>query len=730
MVEPWITFLVAIVYVSILFAVASYGDRVFATGPGRRQSKPNIYAFSLAVYCTTWTFFGSVGLASRSGLDFLAIYVGPIAIITLGFPLIQRIIKLSKEERITSVADFLGARYGKNIKVAAVAAIIAVIGTIPYIALQLKAISSSVDTLVISFENGFPSGSTRAGDISLIVAATLALFAVLFGTRHADATEHQNGLMLAIATESVIKLIAFVSVGIFVVWFMFDGMGDLLNKASDNPQINGILENGFDPGNFLILTFLSLTVFLLLPRQFHVAVVENNSPQELQRARWLFPLYLVAINLFVVPIAIAGIVTFGVTANADDYVLLLPIREEQRALGLLVFLGGLSAGTAMVVVACVALAIMISNDLVLPAILRTRARTGQREPSNMERNILNIRRTAIFGVLLLAFLYYKAADNSAALASIGLVSFAAISQLAPAFFGGLFWKKGNARGAILGMTTGFVVWTYCLLLPTLMSENTGFVVNGPWELAFLKPQNLFGLGLEPIANGVIWSLFFNSLAFVLGSQSRKSDPLEKMQAAVFVDYQSPASRSLDGGDRPIQVAELKEMLQRYIGTDRLDRSFDDYWKQNGRIRHDSENVDNNLLRFSEQLLASSIGASSSRLVHSLLLKRYDDIENSNLELLDEATRALQYNHDVLQTALDQLEQGITVFDGDYRLASWNRQFRKILNLPAKLGQAGVPLQKISEAVISANRIIEFDTSGDQLSQKLVEAKSSWQLRLP
>ncbi|MEL7429032.1 MAG: PAS-domain containing protein, partial [Pseudomonadota bacterium] len=730
MIQPWITFTVAILYLSALFVIASYGDRFFATANAKPKSKPNVYAFSLAVYCTTWTFFGSVGLAATSGLNFLAIYVGPILIITIGFPLVRRIIKLAKSERITSVADFLGARYGKNLRVAAVAAIIAVIGTIPYIALQLKAISSSVDTLLVQFNNGFPTGTASTGDISIIVALLLAVFAILFGTRHADATENQNGLMLAIATESVIKLIAFLCVGIFVTWFMFDGIGDLFSQAADNRQIQEMVSHGFDPGNFLILTFLSLSVFLLLPRQFHVAVVENNSIKELERAQWLFPLYLVAINLFVIPIALGGILTFGMTGNADDYVILLPIREEQRALGLLVFLGGLSAGTAMVVVACVALAIMISNDLVLPSILKTSEARDAAPVRNMERRILNIRRAAIFGVLILAYLYYKVADNSAALASIGLVSFAAIAQLAPSFFGGLFWKNANARGAIWGMVSGFLVWAYCMLAPTLLPVGSSFVSSGPFGLGFARPENLFGLGLEPIANGVIWSLVANTIAFVLGSRSRASDPQEKMQASVFVGYQVPNRRSAGIGNARLQVSELKSMLFRYIGETRVERSLNEYWKHRNRIRDDDLLVDDELLTFSEQLLASSIGASSSRLVHSLLLKRHDDIGDSNLELLDEATRALQFNRDVLQTALDQLEEGITVFDGEYRLASWNTQFRKILNLPPKIGQAGVPLHKIALEIIGVNEIDEFDDAPNQLAEQLIKTGSRWQLRLP
>ncbi|MDJ0613056.1 MAG: PAS domain-containing hybrid sensor histidine kinase/response regulator [Rhizobiaceae bacterium] len=730
LVEPWVTILVAIVYVLLLFVVASYGDRTNTAALGPQRSKPNTYALSLAIYCTTWTFFGSVGLASTSGLSFLAIYVGPVIMITLGFPLMRRVIKLSKEERITSVADFLGARYGKNMRVAGVAAIIAVIGTIPYIALQLKAISSSVDTLLVEFSNGFPTGTGTAGDISLLVALTLAVFSVLFGTRHADATEHQNGLMMAIAMESVIKLIAFLCVGIFVTWFMFDGVSDLYTRATEHERINTMMANGIDPGNFLILTFLSFTVFLLLPRQFHVAVVENNSLKELERARWLFPAYLVAINLFVVPIAIAGILSFGFAANADDYVLLLPILDGQRALGLLVFLGGLSAGTAMVIVACVALAIMISNDLILPLILRSNARLGQREPANMERNILNIRRTVIFGVMILAYLYYRAADNSAALASIGLVSFAAIAQLAPAFFAGLIWRNANARGAIAGMITGFLVWSYCLLLPTLLESEASFVSQGLFGIELLKPQDLFGLGFSPIANGVIWSLLLNTAAFAAMSLSRQPDPQERMQASLFVGYQSPLSRERAIGRAKLNISELQETLARYIGATRTERSFAEYWKRHKMVPPTDGKVDTRLLNFSEQLLASSIGASSSRLVHTLLLKRYEEAGHGNFELLDEASRALQFNQGVLKTALDQLEQGITVFDKDYRLASWNRKFRTILNLPSKLGQAGVPLTKITREIIRQNDILEFDERHDTLTERLLKTGESWQLSIP
>ncbi len=440
----------------------------------------------------------------------------------------------------------------------------------------------------------------------------------------------------------------------------------------------------------------------------------------------MFPLYLVAINIFVIPIAVAGTLRFGVAANADDYVLLLPILEEQRMLGLLVFLGGLSAGTAMVIVASVALAIMISNDLILPLILRSRATFERSDPEDMEGKILNIRRTAIFAVLSLAYIYYEAADNSAALASIGLVSFAAITQLAPVFFIGLFWKQANARGAMLGMLTGFSVWTYCLLLPTLLPESSSFVQYGLFGITALRPENLFGLGLSPIENGVIWSLFFNISAFVIGSNSRVSDTQERLQASLFVSYNASRARYAGFSGATISVQHLDETLSQYLGPERTKRSFEAFWQSRGSKPEPDSIIDQEMFHFSEQLLASAIGASSSRLVHTLLLQRHDKTNRGNLEILDEASKAIQFNRDMLQTAFNQLEQGITVFDGDFRLASWNRQFRNILKLPERIGQAGLPIANVANAIAEINEL----ENGSELANQLVNMDGPWQLNLP
>jgi len=720
--QPIFIVAIALLYLLMLFAVARFGD-LNRQSTGLR-SRTTIYPLSLAIYCTSWTFFGSVGLAASSGISFLAIYIGPVLVMTFGFPILKKVVSLSKGQRITSVADFLASRYGKSVRVAAVATVISVVGTVPYIALQLKAVSLSLSQLITPGNLAFSADIPIFGDISLLIVISLAIFTILFGTRHADATEHQYGLMLAVALESAIKLAAFLMVGFFVTYVMFDGVQDLYTRASENAAIQNIVARGVDGGSMIVLTVLSMLAFLLLPRQFHVAVVENHSEKELNRARWQFPLYLVLINLFVLPIAAAGILTFGTGTNADGFVLALPQAAGNQAISLIAFIGGLSAGTAMVIVACVALAIMISNHLVLPVYLRGEGYDIRLDHTDMEQRILNIRRTAITVILLLAYAYYKAADNTQALASIGLVSFAAVAQLAPAFFVGLFWRGANARGAITGMVLGFGVWAYSLLLPTLAPDGQ---IMG---MQLLSTTNLFDLDLSPLASGVLWSLSFNTAGLVLGSMTRRAAPLEDHQATVFVVYRP--GETMDPSSRAgyVTVGQIKTTLQRYLGDARAKRSFDRYWQEAGHQVATDEPASVDLVRFSEDTLASAIGSSSSRLVHSLLLQRYDETSSANLQLLDQASDAIQYNQSVLQTALDQLDQGVTVFDAEMRLAFWNRQFRRLLNLPTSLGEAGTPLSEIAQGIAEKHRLTPQDHSFDDIEERITGSTGAWGLALP
>ncbi|MGE3780704.1 MAG: hybrid sensor histidine kinase/response regulator, partial [Pirellulaceae bacterium] len=493
MFEGWAIATLAVSYVGGLFLIAWIGDRTRLDG----RARPLIYSLSLAVYCTSWTFFGSVGLAAETGYDFIPVYLGPILLFLFGQPLLTRIVRLSKSQNITSVADFLAARYGKSPAVAAIVTVVAVVGTLPYIALQLKAVVISTETL-LGGSPLMPISLPAIGflETALVVAIALSVFAILFGTRHIDATEHQAGLMLAVAAESLVKLAAFIGVGLFVMFWIFGGPTGLAESLRANTAIRATFERPFNGGTWLTVTLLSFVAILLLPRQFHVTVVENHSEREMKRARWIFPAYLVTINLFVVPIAAAGLMILPRGfVEPDMYVLALPMAKGADALSTLVFIGGLSAATAMVVVESVALSIMVCNGLVVPLLLHRRLLDVDKR-EDLAGLLLIIRRFAIVAVVLGGYVVYHALGESQGLAAIGLVSFAAIAQLAPAFFGGLLWRRGTARGAIAGILAGFAIWAYTLLLPWIVKAGllSADITNfGPFGLAIFRPQALFYL---------------------------------------------------------------------------------------------------------------------------------------------------------------------------------------------------------------------------------------------
>lgn len=698
MLAGWVVVLAALVYLCGLFAVAHAGD-TFARGVMDGRMRATIYALALAVYCTSWTFFGSVGLAERSGLDFLTIYIGPILVIGLGHRLVGRIVQLAKAQNITSIADFVAARYGKSDRVAALVAVIAVVGAVPYIALQLKAVSSSLEVfLAVTEDHGL--GHSIFGDLALLVAGVLAAFAVAFGTRQIDATEHHDGLVLAISLESVVKLFAFLAVGFFVTFWMFDGLGDLWQRASE-ATTPGIFERTSEPVGFLTLTILAAGAAILLPRQFHMAIVENRHPADIRRAAWTFPLYLVLINLFVIPIALAGEVIFPRgTIDYDMTVLALPLHDGAVLMALVAFIGGLSAATAMVIVDSVALAIMISNDLVMPLVLRRRGRRAEDERTDagdLGRFVVMVRRVAIVAVILFAYVYYRA-SGEAALAAIGLLSFAAVAQIGPAFFGGLIWRRGTALGASAGLAAGFAVWAYTLLLPSLAgSEGVwhDLVRDGPFGLAALRPTALLGIDLPPLTHGVVWSLAVNVAAYIGFSLLRPANPMERLQANVFIARDSaPMAQAFRLRRSAVTVDDLRATVGRYLGAERTDAAFASFAASRGIVPNGSAEADIHLLRFAEHLLASAIGAASSRLVLSLLLRRRNVSTKAALKLLDDASAAMQYNRDLLQHALDHARQGITVLDKDLRLMCWNRAFRELYDLPEELVHVGVGLEEI------------------------------------
>jgi Na+/proline symporter/signal transduction histidine kinase len=525
----------------------------------------------------------------------------------------------------------------------------------------------------------------------------MATFAVLFGTRHIDATEHQDGLMLAVATESIVKLLAFLAVGIFVTFWMFDGPVALFKEAMQRPSTAAIFGREPRADTLIAMTLLSFVAFILLPRQFHVAVVENNNEGEIKRAVWLYPLYLVLINLFVVPIALAGLLTFPAgKIDSDMFVLALPLESGSIFFTIIAFVGGLSAATAMVIVESVALSIMVSNDLIMPFVLQRRERLMNRR-DNIGSMLLTVRRLAIFAILLLAYVYYRLAGE-AQLASIGLLSFAAIAQLAPAFFGGLVWRRATAAGAIAGMTAGFLVWAYTLLLPTLSDIGVvgdRILTEGPWGLGMLRPQHLLGLELPPLVHGVTWSLLLNVLFYIGFSLRREPSPIERLQANTFVpsDF-TPIAPSFRLWRSSVTVDELTTTIARYLGEERTQSAFESFAAAQRISLEPKDDADFRLIRYAEHILASAIGGASSRLVLSLLLRKRTVSTKAALKLLDDANAAIQYNREILQTALDHVRQGIAVFDKELQLICWNRQFGEILDLPPSLIRVGIGLADI------------------------------------
>ena len=689
-------FLTAIGYVSFLFLIAWWGDgagRRFASG----RSRPVVYALSLAVYCTSWTYYGSVGLASEHGLDFLPIYIGPILVIGLGAPFIARVANLARAQNVTTVADFVSARYGKSQGVAAVAALVVLIGSAPYVALQLKAVAPTILMVVDSFDHGRLTPDSPSASFYLVVSLLLALFAMAFGTRRINPKEHQDGLILAIAVESIVKLVAFLAVGAFVVWRLNNGLGELTEIAQSDPRIASVIQTPPDPAIWVVTTLLSAFAIVLLPRQFHVAIVENHDERGIRTAAWLFPTYLVLINLFVAPLAIAGLKIFPQASfNRDLTVLALPLSAGAHGVALLTMIGGLSAATGMVVVESVALSITISNDLVMPLLLRRRRAPASAAEGDIGALVLWVRRIAIIGVLALGFAYERMTGKTG-LVSIGLLSFAAVAQIAPAFLGGLFWRRGTARGAIAGMTVGSLIWFYLLLLPSIRPDQalSSLLTHGPLAIAWLSPAALVAFAPDPLVGGVVLSLAVNIAAFVAFSLTRQPSALERAQASAFA--------GVGAGGKPqafrlwrssTTAGELEAAVARYLGAGRARRAFASFMREHGIVYDPELEASAQLIRHAEFLLSPAIGASTSRQVMSLLLRPRTVSGHSALKLIDEASAAIQSSRDQLQHALDHAKQGISVFDANLTLTAWNREFAELFGLPPAMLRQGVGLDEI------------------------------------
>ena len=648
---------VSLCYIGVLFGIAYYGDR--RADMGRSIiSNPYIYALSLAVYCTAWTFYGSVGRAASAGPAFLTIYLGPTLMATLGWLVLKKIVRISKIHRITSIADFIGSRYGKSMTLGGVVTVIAVLGIIPYISLQLKAISTSF-LLIHQYPSLKPLSHQSSfgiwSDTTFYVALILALFATLFGTRNLEATERHEGLVAAIAFESIVKLVAFLAVGTFVTFFIYNGFADLSRKAMESSELRLLMTLPTDVGAFsswIAHIFLSMMAIVFLPRQFQVMVVENVDETHLNKAIWLFPLYLVAINIFVLPVAFAGILSFGSSSlDADMFLLTLPMANQQVFLTLLVFIGGMSAATGMVIVETVSLSTMICNDLVMPVLLHMPSlKLAQRK--DLSSILLSIRRLGIILVLLMGYAYFHYAGEYYTLVSIGLTSFAAVAQFAPALLIGIFWKGGTRSGALMGLVAGFSVWFYTLFLPSLAGAGLmpqDFLEHGPFGIALLKPFELFGLDvLDRITHAVFWSMLANVGCYVAGSLFSRPSAMEHTQAAMFVDVYRYVGRIHDSSvwRGTAYLPDLVSMLERFLGRKRTEGALDNYAMAYGINRGQSLTRDPGLVNHVEKLLAGAIGSASARVMVASVVKEEPLGIEEVMDILNETRQAIVYSHEL------------------------------------------------------------------------------------
>ena len=671
----------ALVYMSVLFGIAYYGDQ--RADAGRSIiANPYIYTLSLAIYCTAWTFYGSVGLAASSGVDFLPVYLGPTLMAVLFWFVLRRIVRITKVHRITTIADFVASRYGKSGLLAGMVTVIVVVGILPYISIQLKAIATSFSLLrqypTVAMAD-LVANQPFWLDTTFYVALVLIVFAILFGTRHIDITERHEGMVAAVAFESLFKLIAFVLVGIAVTFVMFDGPSDLFRQAADHPYQAALMRFDVVPGGYggwLSLTFLSMMAFLFLPRQFQVLVVENVNEAHIRKAIWLFPLYLFAINLFVLPIALGGLQTFaGGEVDADMFVLALPMARHMPDLALLVFLGGFSAATSMILFETVTLSTMVCNDVVMPILLRANPRwlAGRSDLSGL---LLGIRRAGIAALILLGYLYFRFIGESYALVASGLISFAAAAQFAPPILIGLYWQRANRRGALIGLSGGFLVWAYTLLLPAMARSgwiSGSFVDQGLFGLELLRPYALFGLqGLDPYMHAVFWSMLVNVGGLVFGSILSKPDAIEQVQGSQFVNV---LERERHDGDAllwrgVVDTAQLYDLLARFIGPQRASEAFDRYIDEN---KDYPLQADPRLIHYTERLLAGAIGAASARvMISSIVMGEVLSIEEV-MTILDESTQVIEYSR-----RLEQQSRELEAASAELRAA--NNRLRELDHL--------------------------------------------------
>ena len=626
-------------YVALLFAVAFWAERRARAGRLGWLRSPLVYTLSISVYCTAWTFYGAVGTAARNGLEFVTIYLGPTLVFIGWWWLLRKLLRIGRTQRITSIADLISSRYGKSATLGVAVTLLAVIGSTPYIALQLQSITTSFSVFSPSDSAGFADEKVSA----FWIAAVLAIFTILFGTRNVDANERHHGVVTAIALEAVVKLFALLSVGIFVVWGIGDGPSGIFARMSpDMQQTDRIFSR-----RWIALTFLSATAIITLPRMFQVTIVENSDERHLATASWAFPLYLFLMSLFVLPIAIAGQSILPEGSNPDLFVLTVPLAEGQNALALFAFLGGFSSATSMVIVAAIALSTMVSNHIVMPLWLGYGG--GRISTSGDVRNVLLLsRRFSIAGLLLLGYFYFRLTGGSSALASIGLVAFAGIAQVLPSLLGGIFWRSATRTGALAGLIVGFVIWAYTLFLPSFEGAfllSSSVIEHGPFGISWLRPQELFGLsGYDTLVHSLFWSLGINAALFIGLSLVVTPRQLERIQGSQFVDV----FRQTDGRGAGIVIRrsatseDLFTLAQRILGTNHAHRLFTRAAEAQGRNTGLPDPTDKFIQKL-ERELTGSVGAASAHAMVSQIAGGGTVSVEELMKIADETAQVMEYS---------------------------------------------------------------------------------------
>ncbi|MCB1699716.1 MAG: PAS-domain containing protein [Halioglobus sp.] len=703
MVSPSNLLSLALLYVCILFAVAWYADRVSlqaAAGGGSGQSikllgvsfrasrvRGVVYALSLAVYCSSWTFYGAVGSATTSAWSHAPIYLGPILLFAFGWPLIRRLLAVGERHRVTSIADYIGARYGKRQPLAILVTMVATAAVLPYIALQFKALAQAW-TIV-----GGTAQEVEAigGDTALLVAIILAVFSILFGTRRLDGRERHQGMMTAVAVESVVKLLAFIAVAVLALSYLSSiPAADIVGRGGE------ALGEVSLSADFFARTLISALAVLCLPRQFHAMVVEAREDADTGMARWIFPLYLGLFMLLVLPISIAGAQLLGGVGNPDVYVQLLPIALDSRWVTVAAFIGGISAATGMVIVATVSLAIMITNEVIAPIVMRLNADS----PSAVLKlgdSLRRIRQFTIAGILLASWLVTRQIMGIPWLAQIGFISFLAAAQLAPALIAGLYWRRAHGVGVIVGLLAGLFIWFYCLVLPAVLAADSELLLHGPLGISWLAPTNLLGVSSEHrLAYATTWSLGLNILALAGLSLLLRPSQADVRQARLFTD-ESPGSAGAADIDYQlslIRVSQLQALLPPFMEQEELRQMWLQFEVTYQQRLLPGDRAPGFVVNQVEAVLARIIGTTSAHQAMEQLENSQQLAYSDLASMVSDASKLHTFNRELLQTTVESLVQGVSVVDRDLRLVAWNKRYEEIFHYPERFLYVGCPIERV------------------------------------